>query len=71
MQLQPHFTICVYEAKEDKWISGGILQTGKWEPEISLLIGDMILILATSPKKPDRKIVVGSVGKNFTCGRKN
>ena len=40
--MQPHFTICVHQTKEDKWISGGILKTGKWEPEISLVMKNVL-----------------------------
>ena len=42
-QSQPKFTICVYEKHEDKWISGSILSSGKWEPGISLTISDILM----------------------------
>ena len=42
-KFQPHFTICVYEKHEDKWISGNVLSSGKWEPGISITMRDILL----------------------------
>ena len=33
----------MYEKHEDKWISGNVLSSGKWEPGISLTIRDILL----------------------------
>ena len=43
----------------DKWISGGILQSGKWEPGISLTIKDII------SKHGNEDILVLDVGANL------
>ena len=38
LQFQPEFIICVYEAKDDIWISKGLLEKGKWEIGISFTV---------------------------------
>ena len=43
----------------DKWISGGILQSGKWEPGISLTIRDILL------NHGNEDILVLDVGANL------
>ena len=57
--VKPQFTICVYEMKQDIYVSSGILRYGIWEKEISELIKDTLL------RFDPRDIVFLDVGANL------
>ena len=57
--LKPQFTICVYEMKDDIYVSYRILKSGIWEKEISELIKDMLL------RYDPKEIVFLDVGANL------
>ena len=57
--LKPHFTNCVYEMKNDIYVSYRILKSGIWEKEIGELIKDMLF------RFDPRDIVFLDVGANL------
>lgn len=57
--LTPQFTICVYEKKNDIYVSYRILKSGIWEKEISELIKDMLL------RYEQKEILFLDVGANL------
>ena len=58
-RLKPTFTICVYQKDEDKYVSSSILDFGMWEPEISLLIKDILIRYAR------KDVIVLDIGANL------
>ena len=62
MLLKPVFRICVYNGEEDVFVSRSIIDTGSYEPKVSLLLKELLSIW---PGTEGQKTVVLDIGANL------
>ena len=60
--FQPIFKICVYNAKEDVFVSRSIINTGSFEPKVSMMLRELFSIWPNSEKE---KTILLDVGANL------
>ena len=60
--FQPSFTICVYEVQNDTFVSREIIDSGWFEPQISIFLKELLTIW---PNTNTSKTVVLDVGANL------
>ena len=60
--LQPVFKICVYNAKEDVFVSRSIINTGSFEPKVSMMLRELFSIW---PNNGEEKTILLDVGANL------
>ena len=62
MLFKPVFRICVYDREEDVFVSRSIIDTGSYEPKVSLLLKELLSIW---PGTEGQKTVVLDIGANL------
>ena len=62
MLFKPVFRICVYNGEEDVFVSRSIIDTGSYEPKVSLLLRELLSIW---PGTGRQKTVVLDIGANL------
>ena len=62
MLFKPVFRICVYNREEDVFVSRSIIDTGSYEPKVSLLLRELLSIW---PETGGQKTVVLDIGANL------
>ena len=61
-KFQPVFKICVYNAKEDVFVSRSIIDNGSYEPKVSMILRELLSIW---PSEGKNKTVLLDVGANL------
>ena len=60
--FQPVFTICLYNPKDDVFVSRSIIETGFYEPKVSMILREL---LSVWPNQGQNKTIMLDIGANL------